>query len=292
MDGKFVPWEEASVHALSHTLHYGGGAFEGIRVYETEKGPAVFRLDEHIKRLFYSAGALKMKIPYSEEEIKKVILETVSENKLSSCYIRPLVIYGYGELGLKPKNVPINVIVAAWSWGAYLGDKETVSIKTSSMLKTDPRSTDLKAKICGNYVNSILASFEISDTDYDEVLFLDFEGNVAEGAGENIFIVKDNVLYTPEVGSILPGITRDSVLEIARDLNIKTEEKKLALDDVKTADEAFFTGTAVEITAIGKIDEIVINQNEVGEVTKKVKAKFFEAVKGQNEKYKDWLTIV
>jgi branched-chain amino acid aminotransferase len=292
IDGNFVDWQNAKIHILTHTLHYGSGVFEGIRAYQTEKGTAVFRLKEHIERFFYSASCLEMKIPFSEKEIEKAILKTIKINKLKECYIRPIAIFGYGKIGLNPEGAPINVAIAVWPWAAYLGNKETVNVKISEFIRIHPQSTIADAKICGNYVNSILASLEVKKAGFDEALFLDFEGNIAEGPGENIFIVKNQKIYTPPQGTILPGITRNSCIQIAKDLGISVKEKQITLKEIKSVDEAFFTGTAVEICPIGKIDETLINQGKIGEITKKIKNIYQRVVRGQEERYLNWLTFV
>jgi len=292
LDGKFIDWQEAKIHILTHTLHYGGGVFEGIRAYQTKKGTAVFRLKEHIERFFYSASCLEMKLPFSKKEIEKAILETIYINELKECYIRPLAFFGYGKMGLHPADIPINIAITVWPWGAYLGEKETVSVKISQYLRLHPQSIISQAKICGYYVNSILSSLEVKKLGFDEALLLDFEGYIAEGPGENIFMIKNNELYTPSLGTILPGITRDSIIKIAKDLNILVKEKKITPQEIKLADEVFFTGTAVEVCPIGKIDEILINQEKIGEITKKIKNIYNRVVRGQEKKYQKWLTLI
>lgn len=292
LDGKFIDWQEAKIHILTHTLHYGGGVFEGIRAYQTKKGTAVFRLKEHIERFFYSASCLEMKLPFSKKEIEKAILETIHINELKECYIRPLAFFGYGKMGLHPADIPINIAITVWPWGAYLGEKETVSVKISQYLRLHPQSIISQAKICGYYVNSILSSLEVKKLGFDEALLLDFEGYIAEGPGENIFMIKNNELYTPSLGTILPGITRDSIIKIAKDLNILVKEKKITPQEIKLADEVFFTGTAVEVCPIGKIDEILINQEKIGKITKKIKNIYNRVVRGQEKKYQKWLTLI
>lgn len=292
LDGKFVDWSEAKIHILTHTFHYGGGVFEGIRAYQTEKGVAVFRLKEHIERFFYSASCLEMKIPFSEEEIKRAILETIKISKLKECYIRPLAFFGYGKMGLNPEGIPTNIAITVWPWGAYLGGKETVDVKISKFIRIHPKSTIADAKICGNYVNSILASQEAKKEGFDEALFLDFEGNVAEGPGENIFMIKNHCLYTPPPGSILPGITRDSCIQIAKDLGISVEEKQITPQEIKSADELFFTGTAVEICPIGRIDDKIIRNGKIGEITREIKEVYKKTVRGEEERYLNWLTFI
>jgi len=292
LDGKLVDWRNANTHILTHSLHYGGGVFEGIRAYETKSGPAVFRLKDHIRRLFYSASCLEIEIPFSEEEIENAVLETIKVNDLKGCYIRPIVFLGYGKMGLYPKGAPVNVAIAAWPWDAYLGGKETVDAKISKFIRIHPNSTVADAKICGHYVNSIFASLEAKKAGFDEAIFLDFEGNIAEGPGENIFIVKDGNIFTPSMGSILPGITRNSVLKIASDLGLPVEEKKITPEEVKAADEVFFTGTAVEICPIGRIDDKIINGGKTGEITGTIKNVFMKIIHGEEERYSNWLTLV
>ncbi len=288
MDGKFVPWKEAKVHVLTHTLHYGLGVFEGIRFYDTEKGPAVFRLQDHTRRLFNGAKKAMMEVPFTEDEINNAILETIRKNQIRSGYIRPLFFYGYGKMGLDPKGAPVNVSIAVWPWGSYLGD-EAVKVKTSGFIRIHPESTHSEAKICGHYVNSIFASCEVKAHGYQEALLLDYNGKVAEGPGENIFIVKEGKLLTPRLGNILQGITRRSVIEIAIDLGIEVEETELALDDIYKADEAFFTGTAAEVTAIASLDDKAIGQ---GPITEKIRGLFMDIVHGKNKKYENWLSYV
>jgi branched-chain amino acid aminotransferase len=288
MDGKFVDWDKAKVHVLTHTLHYGLGVFEGIRFYETDKGPAVFRLKDHVKRLFEGAKASFMKVPYTEDEINNAVLETIRKNKIKSGYIRPLIFYGYGKMGLDPHGAPVSAAIAVWPWGSYLGEN-AVKVKTSSFIRIHPKSTKADCKICGHYVNSIFASLEAKDKGYQEALLLDHEGYCAEGPGENLFIVKDGKLLTPKLGNILQGITRKSIMEIAGNEGIKVEEVKLKLDDVYNADEAFFTGTAAEVTPIASLDDKKIGKQAPGPVTKKLKEIYLDIVHGKNEKYKDWL---
>ncbi len=292
MDGKLVDWKEAKIHVLTHTLHYGGGVFEGIRAYKTEKGPAVFRLPEHIKRLFYSASCLEMEIPFSEEEIKQAVLDTIKINEIEECYIRPLVFFGYGKMGLNPKGAPVQVSIAVWPWGAYLGDDSAIKIKISKYIRIHPKSTITDAKICGHYVNSILSSLEAQKEKVNEALLLDYEGYVAEGPGENIFIVKNGKLHTPPFGKILAGITRDSIIQIAKDINIEVEEKKITIEELKSAEEALFVGTAAEVCPIGEIDGTKIANGEPGEITMKIQEIYKRVVKGEEKKYLDWLTFV
>ena len=291
INGKFVNYENANVHILSHTLHYGSGVFEGIRAYKTQNGTAIFRLSEHIDRLFYSASCLEIKIPFSKKEVKQAVINTIKINKLEECYIRPLVFLGQG-MGLNPSNIQANIAIAAWKWDAYLGgEKETINVKISKYIRIHPDSTITDAKICGHYVNSILASLEIKKAGFDEALLLDFEGYVAEGPGENIFIIKDNKIFTPPIDKILNGITRDIIINSAKEQNIEIQEKKITVEELKSADEAFFTGTAVEICAIGKIDNVLINNDKVGKITKKIQKDYSNIVRGEKEKYLKYLTF-
>jgi branched-chain amino acid aminotransferase len=292
LNGKFIDWDTGKIHILTHSFHYGSSVFEGIRAYRTDKGPAVFRLPDHIKRLFYSASSLGINIPFSEEKINQVILELININKMEECYIRPIVFLGYGGMGLNANDLPINIAVTSWPWKAYLSEKPTITVKISKFIKIHPKSTIIDAKISGHYANSILASLEVRKKGFDEALLLDFEGYIAEGPAENIFFVKNNNIITPSPGSILPGITRDSVMQIAKDLGIKVEERKVILEEIKSMDEAFFTGTAVEIHSISKIDETLIGQGTVGIITKKIKDVFQKIIKGEEEKYLNWLTFI
>lgn len=290
-----MSWDEANVHIMTHTLHYGLGAFEGIRCYNTQKGPAVFKLDEHVNRLFHSAHIFLMEIPFTREEIKKAILSTIKANKLKECYIRPLVYIGHGAMGLYPKDNPIRVAIAVWPWGAYLGEdglEKGIRVKVSSFIKNHVNSQMSRGKICGYYVNSQIAKKEAISAGYDEALLLDTEGYVAEGSGENIFIVRNGVLKTTPLTSVLEGITRDSIISIAGDLGIETIEERFTRDEVYICDEAFFTGTAAEVTPIRELDNRTIGAGKAGQVTKKLQAAFFDSVKGKNRKYASWLTYV
>jgi len=295
MDGKLVKWDNATVHILTHSLHYGLGVFEGIRSYKTKKGSAIFRLDEHVERLFNSAHIFLLKVPYSMEEIKRAIIETIRVNKIKECYIRPLVYIGYGAMGLYPKENPVNVSIAVWSWGSYLGEKglkEGIRVKTSSFIKNHVNSNMSRAKVCGYYVNSQLAKKEAVSAGYDEALLLDTEGYVSEGSGENIFIVRGGVLKTTPLTSILEGITRDSIIEIAADEGIEVEEERFTRDELYIADEAFFTGTAAEVTPIREADGRIIGMGKPGKITRKLQSIFFDIVKGNNKNYESWLTRV
>lgn len=295
MDGKLVPWESATVHVLAHTIHYGLGAFEGIRCYKgTDGTSSVFRLKEHVDRLFDSALIGGFEIPFSREEITQAILETLRENNLDEGYIRPIVFIGAGAMGvLFTKENPIHVCIAVWSWGAYLGDeglKKGIRIKTSSYNRHHVNVMMTKAKICGNYVNSVLAKKEAVQNGYDEALMLDTDGYVAEASGENIFIVRDGSMKTTPLTSILPGITRATVIALARDLGIPVVEQRFTRDELYTAQEAFFTGTAAEITPIREADNRTIGAGKPGPITLALKERFFAVVKGEKAEYKDWLT--
>jgi len=295
MDGKFVNWDDAKVHVLTHTLHYGLGIFEGIRCYETGKGSAIFRLGEHIDRLFNSAHIFLMEIPYSRKDIKDAIIETIKVNRIKACYIRPLVYIGYGAMGLYPKENPINVSIAVWSWGTYLGDEgleKGIRIRTSSFIRNHVNANMTRGKVCGYYVNSQLAKKEAISGGYDEALLLDTEGYVSEGSGENVFIVRNGVLKTTPLTSILEGITRNSILQIAEDEGVGIKEERFTRDELYISDEAFFTGTAAEVTPIREVDGRMIGEGRPGKITKKLQKIFFDIVKGKNKKYKSWLTAI
>jgi branched-chain amino acid aminotransferase len=294
MDGKLVPWNEANVHILTPTLHYGWGVFEGIRAYPTKRGPAVFRLTDHTRRLFRSAKIYLMDVAYSVEQIVDATKETVRANNVESCYIRPLIYLGYGEMGLNPLQSDTRVAIAVWPWGAYLGDEgiaNGVRVKISSFRRNDWNTIPPAGKATGQYINSSLAKVEAIKSGYDEAILLNTSGHVADGSGENVFIVRDETLYTPPLASgPLGGITRDSVIKIAADLGWKTEEVDLNRTDLYLADEAFFTGTAAEIVPIRSVDEREIG--DPGPVTKKIQEVFFAVAKGEVEKYADWLEYV
>ncbi len=289
-NGKFIKWDDATTHLITHTLHYSAGAFEGIRFYETPKGPAVFRLKEHTRRLFYSAKALDMKMQYSQKEINEAILKLIKKDKIKKGYIRPLVYYG-NRMGLSPKGLTPETMIAVWGWGAYLGEG-AVKVKISKYMRIHPDSTVADAKLCGHYTNSILASIDAYKNGYGEALLLDYQGNVAEGPGENIFLVKRKTIYTPEAGNILPGITRDSIITLARDLGYKVIEKKIKPKELMKAHEAFFTGTAAEVSPIASIDGKKFKYSEGGPVSMHLKEEFLKVVNGENPKYKKWLTVV
>ena len=292
---KFVPWREATTHVLTHTLHYGLGVFEGVRAYETKKGPAIFRLDDHTKRLFNSAHIVGMKLPYDFATVNKAHLESVRKNNLKSGYIRPMAFYGSEEMGISAKALSVNMIVAAWSWGAYMGQEALelgINVKTSSFSRHHINSTMCKAKANGNYMNSILAHQEATADGYDEALLLDTQGFVAEGTGENIFIVRNGRLITPSLTSALEGITRETVTTIAKDLKIEVIERNITRDEVYSADEAFFTGTAAEVTPIKELDRRKIGKGKRGPMTREIQSIYFDTVKGVNNTYEEWLTFI
>jgi branched-chain amino acid aminotransferase len=293
LDGKFVDWDKAQIHILTHTLHYGWGVFEGIRCYHCHDGSsAIFRLKEHVDRLFGSAHIVSIKIPFIKEEISSAILETIRINKLKEGYIRPIVFIGDGEMGIYVKKVDVRVAIAVWSWGAYLGDEglaKGIRAKVSSFTRLHVNSQMTKAKVCGNYVNSILAKREIISAGYDEAILLDNEGYVSEASGENIFMVKNGIIKTSPLTSILPGITRDSVITIAKDKGYPIIEERFTRDELYLADEAFFSGTAAEITPVREVDDRQIGPGHPGPITKDIQATFFDAVKGKIDKYKGWL---
>lgn len=291
-NGEMLPWEQATTHVLTHGLHYGSSVFEGIRCYNTSKGPSIFRLDKHIKRLFYSASALKMEMNYKEEEIMEACKKVVRENQVEECYIRPIAYYGYGKMGLNPSGAPVDMVIACWPWGKYLGG-DTVKIKISDFIRIHPKSSVTDAKISGHYVNSIMASLEVRDDKrYDEALFLDYLGNVAEGPGENIFLVIDGALHTVAPGAILPGIKRDTVMTLAKEEGIEVFERVIKAEELTKADEAFFTGTAAEVTGITYINDQQIGAGKMGPVTTKLRDLFRQAIHGGSEKHKEWLFYV
>ena len=294
LNGEFVDWDKAHVHVLTHALHYGSGVFEGIRAYETAKGTAVFRLTEHIERLMDSAKIYLMPMPYSVEELVEATKELVRINKLKSCYIRPIAFRGYGEMGLNPLHSPVDVAVAAWSWGTYLGEdglKNGIRAMVSSFNRIDPNSLPPAAKATGQYINSILAKLEAIHSNYEEAILLDSRGFVSEGTGENVFVVKNGIIHTPSTSaSILQGITRDTVIELAKNLGYEVIERDLVRSDLFLADEIFITGTAAEITPIREVDKREIGSP--GPVTVALQEKFFEVVKGEDDRYTDWLEYV
>ncbi len=295
-DNEFVPWREASTHVLTHTLHYGAGVFEGVRAYETDQGTAIFRLEDHTNRLFNSAKIIGMPIPFSPQQINQAQLDTVSKNSVQSGYIRPMCFYGAEGMGLRADNLEVHCIVAAWGWGPYFGQekmKNGIRVKTSSYSRHHVNIAMCKAKLNGNYVNSMMALNEALTDGYDEALLLDVDGFVAEGSGENIFIVKEGQLYSPELTSVLDGITRKTVIELAKSVDVPLIEKRITRDEVYTADEAFFTGTAAEITPIRELDNRVIGEEGMpGPVTKTLQTMYFELVHGKNDRYGSWLSYV
>lgn len=288
-NGELINWNDATTHVLTHALHYASGVFEGIRAYKTEKGSAVFRLNEHIDRLIFSANALKLHLPYSREELINASIKTISENGLDEGYIRPLVYNGYGALGVGTQN-PTEVIIACWDWPKYHATDGGLDVKTSSYIRIHPKSTVVGAKICGHYINGLLALQEIQGTKYHEALMLDAEGFVSECSSANIFIVKDGVIYTPGLGTILPGITRDFVIKLANDLGYKVVETRFTRDEIYNSDETFFTGTAVEVTVMRSLDDKIIGQDGVNPVANKIKEAFKKVVTGQDDRYSDYLT--
>ena len=295
-DGKMVDWRDAKLHVLTHSLHYGMGVFEGVRAYKTDAGStAIFRLAEHTRRLFNSAKIFQMQLPFSFDEIAAAQKEVVKANKLESCYIRPIAWIGSEKLGVSPRGNTIHVAIAAWSWGAYLGEEglaKGIRVKTSSFTRHHVNVSLVRAKASGYYINSILANQEVTTHGYDEALLLDTEGYVSEGAGENVFIVKDGVVYTPDLASCLDGITRNSVIQIAKDHGIEVREKRITRDEMYCADEAFFTGTAAEVTPIRELDDRPIGEGRRGPVTEKLQSTFFDIVGGRNAKYAGWLSPV
>ncbi len=294
-DGELVPWEDATTHVLSHSLHYGLAVFEGMRAYKTENGPAIFRLNEHIERLHNSAKIYMMKIPHDVKTLADACVEVVKKNNLESGYVRPISFYGPEKRGVSPVGAKVHTAIAAWEWGAYLGKEALESgirVKTSSYARHHVNVTMCRAKYSGTYANSILANQEALENGYDEALLLDVDGFVAEGAGENLFIVKNNTLYEPELTSALIGITRDTVIRLADDIGIKVEQRRLTRDDVYLADEAFFTGTAAEITPIRELDSRTIGNGARGPITNKLQSLFFRLVNGQLNKYQEFLTYI
>lgn len=294
-DGKLVPWRDATTHVLSHSLHYGLAVFEGVRAYETPSGPAIFRLQDHTQRLFNSAHIYQMTLPFDKATISNAQREVVRANGLSSAYIRPLAFYGAEKMGISTRGATVHVAIAAWTWGAYLGEdglQKGIRVKTASFARHHVNVTMPRAKVASTYANSILANLEATQDGYDEALLLDTDGFVAEGAGENLFIVKDGVIYEPEIASALTGITRSSVIRLANDLGLQVVTKRLTRDDIYIADEAFFTGTAAEVTPIRELDNRCIGDGSRGPITEKIQAAFFAVVNGKDARYNDWLTPV
>ncbi|MDA8127498.1 MAG: branched-chain amino acid transaminase [Betaproteobacteria bacterium] len=294
-DGKLVPWRDATTHVLTHTLHYGMGVFEGVRAYKAEQGTAIFRLEEHTKRLFNSAHILGMKLPFDRATISEAQRAVVRENGLESGYLRPMAFFGSEAMGISAKNLSVHVIVAAWPWGAYLGQEALehgIRVKTSSFSRHHSNVTMCKAKANGNYMNSILAHKEAEMDGYDEALLLDVDGFVSEGSGENIFIVRDGKLYTPDPSSALVGLTRDTIIQLAQENGLEVIEKRITRDEVYIADEAFFTGTAAEVTPIRELDNRTIGEGSRGPVTAKLQALYFDCVHGRSAAHTEWLTLV
>jgi branched-chain amino acid aminotransferase len=294
-DGKLVPWREATTHVLTHSLHYGLSVFEGLRAYKTVDGTAIFRLREHTDRLFNSARIFMMELPFTREQLMDAQREVVRKNKLDSCYVRPIAFYGSEKMGVSPRGAAVHVAIAAWPWGAYLGEdglQKGIRVKTSSFARHHINVSMVRSKTAGHYVNSILANIEATRDGYDEALLLDTQGFVAEGAGENLFLVRDGKLVEPQLVSGLTGITRATVIELARDMGLEVQSLPMTRDDVYLADEAFFSGTAAEITPIRELDGRAIGQGRRGPVTERIQSRFFEVVNGRAEKYRHWLTNV
>lgn len=292
MDGEFVPWRDAKIHVLTHTLHYGMGVFEGVRAYQTPSGPAIFRLPEHTRRLLNSAKIFQMKVPFDADTLEQAQREVVRRNQLASCYIRPIIWIGSEKMGVAARDNRVHVAVAAWPWGAYLGEEglsKGIRVKTSSFTRHHVNVSLVRAKASGYYINSILANQEVTVHGYDEALLLDTEGYVSEGSGENVFIVRNGRLFTPDLASCLDGITRDAVLTMARDLGIETVEKRITRDEMYCADEAFFTGTAAEITPIRELDDRTIGSGARGPITERLQTLFFDTVAGKTPQYRHWI---
>lgn len=296
MDGKMVEWRDAKIHVLTHTLHYGCGAFEGVRAYKTDKGTAIFRLREHTERLFNSAKILRMPMPFTLDEVMQAQIDVIKANNLESGYLRPLIWLGSEKMGVSPKGAKVHVMVAAWPWGAYLGEdgmNRGIRVKTSSFTRHHVNITMTQAKSVSNYTNSILANLEATEDGYDEALLLDTAGFVSEGSGENVFVIKDGVVYTPDLSAgALNGITRKTVTAICKDLGLELKEKRITRDEIYIADEAFFTGTAAEVTPIRELDRVQIGSGSRGPITEKIQSAYFDVVYGRNAKYADWLTLV
>ncbi len=295
MDGKLIEWRGANIHVLTHSLHYGMAVFEGVRAYKTDKGPAIFRLPEHTKRLLNSAKIFQMKVPYDYDTLLEAQKAVIKENKLDSGYIRPLIWIGSERLGISAKDNTIHAMIAAWPWGAYLGEdgiNKGIRVKTASFTRHHVNVSLVRAKASGYYINSILANQEALSNGYDEALLLDTDGFVSEGSGENVFIVRDNKIYTPDLASCLDGITRNSVITLAEDLGFKVIEKRITRDEFYTCDEAFFTGTAAEITPIRELDNRTIGSGVRGPVTTQLQSLFFDVVAGKAAKYENWLTYL
>ena len=294
-DGKMVDWRDAKIHVLTHTLHYGMGVFEGLRAYKTEQGPAIFRLQAHTDRLFESAAIMNMEIPFDAETLNKAQLAAVKENNLESAYVRPMCFYGSEGMGLRADNLRVHVMIAAWEWGAYLGQEALdngIRIRKSTFIKNDSHPSMYLAKANGNYINSMLALDEAMSKGYDEALLLDSKGYVAEGSGENIFMIKDDVLYTPTLTASLNGITRNTIMTLAREQGHEVIETIIKLEELYEADEVFFTGSAAEVTPIREIDDISIGNGSRGPITEKLQTMYFDLVHGRLDVHPDWLTLV
>ena len=295
MDGKLVEWSDAKIHVLTHTLHYGTGVFEGVRAYETSDGPAIFRLEDHTNRLFESAKLIGMKIPYDKKELNDAQSKVVKINNLKNAYIRPMCFYGSEGMGLRADNLKVHAIIAAWDWGSYLGDDKIlngIKVKVTDFPKRCEKSMLHKAKASGNYLYSMLALKDALNSGFDEALILDVDDNVNEGSGENFFMIANNTIHTPKDATVLNGITRQTVMKIARDLNYNVEETNISVDDVKSSNEAFFTGTAAEVTPIIQVDNVKINDGKPGEITKKIQKIYFDTIRGKVDEYDSWLTQV
>jgi len=295
-NGELVDWTEANIHVLSHVVHYGSSVFEGIRCYKTPKGSAIFRLKEHVKRLFNSGKIYRMEIDYSVEEFSQAIIDTIKANDLDECYVRPVIFRGYGKLGVHPLENPLEYIIAAWSWGKYLGEEaleKGVDAGISSWRRLAPNTMPNMAKAGSNYMNSQLAKMEAMENGYEEAIMLDYQGTVSEGSGENVFLVYEGALYTPPLSSsILPGITRDSIIKLAESMDIEVRQENIPREMLYIADEVFLTGTAAEVTPIRSIDQIKIGNGEKGEITSKLQEKFFSIISGYQEDKYNWLTYV
>ena len=295
MDGNLVEWSDAKIHVLTHTLHYGTGVFEGVRAYETSDGPAIFRLEDHTNRLFESAKLIGMQIPYDAKELNDAQSQVVKINNLKNAYIRPMCFYGSEGMGLRADNLKVHAIVAAWDWGSYLGDDKIlngIKVKVTDFPKRSEKSMLHKAKASGNYLYSMLALKDALNSGFDEALILDTDDNVNEGSGENFFMISNNIIHTPKDATVLNGITRQTVMKIARNLNYNVEETNISVDDVKSSDEAFFTGTAAEVTPIIQVDNVKINDGKPGEITKKIQKIYFDLIRGKVDEYSSWLTQV
>jgi branched-chain amino acid aminotransferase len=294
-DGKLIPWREATTHVLTHSLHYGMSVFEGVRAYKTDAGTAIFRLEEHTDRLFNSAHIFQMAMPFDKATVNEAHKEVLRANKLESGYLRPIAFYGSEKMGVSPKGAKVHIAIAAWPWGAYLGEEgmeRGIRVKVSSYTRHHVNISMVRAKASGNYINSILANNEVTNEGYDEAMLLDPEGYVAEGAGENLFIVKKGKLYTPDLTSCLEGITRATVLQIAAELGLSVQEKRITRDEVYTCDEAFFTGTAAEVTPIRELDGRQIGIGRRGPITAQIQAKYFDVVYGRSEAHRGWLSYI